>query len=219
MKKNLFYVMTALFTLAIFIPNNVSAEVKSNSLQETVDEEIEVFSQADGYQDAVESLKSIDLSNYTESNDKVNVYLFRGSSCSHCFEAVVHFANIAGESGKYFNLKTYEVWSNSDNNDLMNDVASEIGDSEVSGVPYIVIGKKSWSGYAESYDDEMMEQIKSEYNKSKSERYDVIKAVNGQSTGSGNKKSVAGDVVAVLIIILVVAGITFGIITARKKSS
>ena len=37
----------------------------------------------------------------------------------------------------------------------MNDAANEIGDSEVSGVPYIVIGKKSWSGYAASYDDEM----------------------------------------------------------------
>ena len=216
MKKNILLTI-AVLSMFLALPFNVSAKVKADSLEDTINEEINTFDGQEGYEDYVKKLKEADLSEYKESDDKVNVYIFRGSTCSHCLDAVAHFASIVKDEGKYFNVKTYEVWSNSDNNDLMNDAANEIGDSEVSGVPYIIIGKKSWSGYAASYDDEMMKQIKSEYNKDKSKRYDVIKAVNGESTGE--KSSIAGDVISVIIIIAVIGLITFGIISARKKTN
>lgn len=216
MKKNILLTI-AVLSMFLALPFNVSAKAKADSLEETINEEINTFDGQEGYEDYVKTLKEADLSEYKESDDKVNVYIFRGSTCSHCLDAVAHFASIAKDEGKYFNVKTYEVWSNSDNNDLMNDAANEIGDSEVSGVPYIVIGKKSWSGYAASYDDEMMKEIKSEYNKDKSKRYDVIKAVNGEATGE--KSSIAGDVISVVIIIAVMGLITFGIISARKKTN
>lgn len=216
MKKNILLTI-AVLSMFLALPFNVSAKAKADSLEDTINEEINTFDGQEGYEDYVKTLKEADLSEYKESDDKVNVYIFRGSTCSHCLDAVAHFASIVKDEGKYFNVKTYEVWSNSDNNDLMNDAANEIGDSEVSGVPYIVIGKKSWSGYAASYDDEMMKEIKSEYNKDKSKRYDVIKAVNGEATGE--KSSIAGDVISVVIIIAVIGLITFGIISARKKTN
>ena len=216
MKRNILLTI-AVLSMFLALPFNVSAKAKADSLEDTINEEINTFDGQEGYEDYVKTLKEADLSEYKESDDKVNVYIFRGSTCSHCLDAVAHFASIAKDEGKYFNVKTYEVWSNSDNNDLMNDAANEIGDSEVSGVPYIVIGKKSWSGYAASYDDEMMKEIKSEYNKDKSKRYDVIKAVNGEATGE--KSSIAGDVISVVIIIAVIGLITFGIISARKKTN
>lgn len=216
MKKNILLTI-AILSMFLALPFNVNAETKADSLEDTIKEEINTFDGQKGYEEYVTTLKEADLSEYKESDDKVNVYIFRGGTCSHCLDAVVHFASIVKDEGEYFNVKTYEVWSNSDNNDLMNDVANEIGDSEVSGVPYIVIGKKSWSGYAASYDDEMMKQIKSEYNKDKSKRYDVIKAVNGESTGE--KKSVANDIIAVIIIIVVIGLVTFGIVTARKQTN
>lgn len=216
MKKNILLTI-AVLSMFLALPFNVSAKAKADSLEDTINEEINTFDGQEGYEDYVKTLKEADLSEYKESDDKVNVYIFRGSTCSHCLDAVAHFASIAKDQGKYFNVKTYEVWSNSDNNDLMNDAANEIGDSEVSGVPYIVIGKKSWSGYAASYDDEMMKEIKSEYNKDKSKRYDVIKAVNGEATGE--KSSIAGDVISVVIIIAVIGLITYGIISARKKTN
>ena len=216
MKKNILLTI-AILSMFLASPFNVNAETKADSLEDTIKEEINTFDGQKGYEEYVTTLKEADLSEYKESDDKVNVYIFRGGTCSHCLDAVAHFASIVKDEGKYFNVKTYEVWSNSDNNDLMNDVANEIGDSEVSGVPYIVIGKKSWSGYAASYDDEMMKQIKSEYNKDKSKRYDVIKAVNGESTGE--KKSVANDIIAVIIIIVVIGLVTFGIVTARKQTN
>lgn len=216
MKKNILLTI-AVLSMFLALPFNVSAKAKADSLEDTINEEINTFDGQEGYEDYVKTLKEADLSEYKESDDKVNVYIFRGSTCSHCLDAVAHFASIVKDEGKYFNVKTYEVWSNSDNNDLMNDAANEIGDSEVSGVPYIVIGKKSWSGYAASYDDEMMKEIKSEYNKDKSKRYDVIKAVNGEATGE--KSSIAGDVISVVIIIAVIGLITFGIVSARKKTN
>lgn len=215
MKKTI--LTLAILSLFMFLPSNVKAEVQADSLEDAIKEEIETFGTQQGYEEYIKTLNEADLSNYKESSDKVNVYIFRGSTCGHCLDVITHFASIAKEEGKYFNVKSYEVWSNTDNNDLMNDAANEIGDSEVSGVPYIIIGNKSWSGYSSNYDDEMMDQIKKEYKKEKSARYDVIKAVNGESTGKND--NLTGDIAAVVIIILIVGLIVFGIIRVRRKAN
>lgn len=217
MKKNLLIITFSVILLSVFLlPNNVLAKTEVTGLDEAVSEEINTFKNESSYADAVSELESYDLSNYSESNDKVNVYLFRGGTCSHCFEAVAHFASIYNESGKYFNVKTYEVWNNTDNNSLMEKVAKNLGD-EVNGVPYIVIGDKSWSGYASSYDNEMMKKIKSEYNKSKSKRTDIVNDVIGNK--NSNNDNIISDILAVLIIILVVGGIVFGVIVTRNKAT
>lgn len=144
---------------------------------------------------------------------KINIYLFRGEGCPHCQEAEEFFDNIKSEYGKYYNLVDYETWYDTDNADLMKKVAKKL-DEEVSGVPYIIIGKKTWNGYAESYNDEIKNTIKKEYNSSK--RYDVIKDVTGKTEKEDN---IGSDIIALLILVLVIGGITFGIIIARKKSS
>ncbi len=212
MKKGIVTTLAIVLLSVFILPNNVQAEVEVTNLKEAVDEEVTTFGQEASYKEAVEKLESYDLSNYKDDNKKVNVYIFRGSTCSHCFEAIDHFASIYKDEGKYFNVKTYEVWANEDNNELMEEVAKKLGD-EVSGVPYIVVGKKSWSGYAASYDEEIMSTIKSEYNKDK--KNDVVKSLTNES----NNSSIAGDIIAVIIIVLVVIGITFGIIMARKKTN
>lgn len=214
MKQKFLYLLVAVISFAVvFSPKVVSAEVKVTNLQEAVDEEIQVFGSAGGYEEYVDKLKEADLSNYKEDKKKVNVYLFRGSSCSHCLDAVVYFSSIVGDFGEYFNLKSYEVLANSDNSDLMQKVASKLGD-EVSGVPYVVIGNKSWSGFTDSYGDEMKEVIKEQYDKDSKDRYDVMKKLD-----SKEDSSVAGDIISVIVILLVVGAITFGIIVARKKAS
>lgn len=211
MKKKVIYLMISVFVLSLtLLPSNVKAEVEVTGLNEVVNEEIEIFKSADGYSEQVEELGKFDLSNYKESNDKVNVYLFRGNTCSHCFDSVVFFASIAEEYGEYFNLKAYEVWNNKDNSDIMNKVADEL-DDEVGGVPYIVVGNKSWNGYTDSYGEEIKEAIKSEYNKESSKRYDVIKKINTNGSSSN-------DILSLIIIIVVVAGLVAGIMTARKKA-
>ena len=201
----------SIVALVLFLfPFSVSAKTEMTNLKEAVDEEIEIFGQAQGYENAVEELKSYDLSNYKDDKNKVNVYMFRGASCGHCFEAIVHFASIYAEEGKYFNVKTYEVWNNEDNKKLMDSVAEKLGE-EAGGVPFIVIGDKSWGGYSASMDDEMMKEIKSQYNKKASARHDIIK--------NTNVKEENHDILYVIIIVVVAVGITCGIVFTRNNAT
>lgn len=156
----------------------------------------------------------------TESNDdkKVNLYLFRGEGCPHCAEAEEWFDSIKGKYGDYFKVVDYEVWSDEDNAKLMKKVA-KLRNEDVSGVPYIIIGDKSWNGFDESYEDEMIDQIKSVYSQDVSKRYDIMNYVNDSSSNSKTKKSSSSDVLALIIILIVVGGAGYGIYYARKSTS
>lgn len=158
----------------------------------------------------------------TASNDdkKVNLYLFRGEGCPHCAEAEEWFDSIKGEYGDYFKVVDYEVWNDEDNAKLMEKVA-KLRKEDVSGVPYIIIGDKSWNGFDESYEDEMIDQIKSVYSQDVSKRYDIMNYVNDSSSNSktSKKKSSSSDVLALIIILIVVGGAGYGIYYARKSTS
>ncbi len=147
----------------------------------------------------------------TVAKEKINIYFFKGDGCPHCEEAEEFFNSIKDEFGKYYNLVDYETWYDKENADLMKKVAAKLGE-EASGVPYIIIGKKTWNGYASSYNDDITSTIKKEFNKKSNDRYDVMKEPN-------KKDNISSDIVAVLIIVLVTSGIVYGIVTARKKSS
>lgn len=212
MKKKLIYLMTPLLAVALFlIPNYVNADVEATGLKAVIDDEIKIFGGEESYADEVEKLKNADLGDYAEEKGKVNVYLFRGSSCSHCFDAVVFFAGMAKEYQDKFNLISYEVWGNKDNSTLMEEVAKKLGD-EVGGVPYIVVGKKSWNGYTDSYGEEIKSEITKQAKKDEADRYDVMKKIGNDDSSSSN------DVLSLIIIILVTAGIVTGVIFTRKNA-
>lgn len=158
----------------------------------------------------------------TASNDdkKVNLYLFRGEGCPHCAEAEEWFDSIKGEYGDYFKVVDYEVWNDEDNAKLMEKVA-KLRNEDVSGVPYIIIGDKSWNGFDESYEDEMIDQIKSVYSQDVSKRYDIMNYVNDSSSNSktSKKESSSSDVLALIIILIVAGGAGYGIYYARKSTS
>lgn len=156
----------------------------------------------------------------TSSNDnsdskKVNVYFFRGEGCSHCAEAEEWFDSIKEKYSEYYNLIDYEVWYNTDNSDLMQKVADARGE-EAEGVPYIIIGDKSWNGFDTSYEDAIIEQIKKVYAQDVSERYDIMNYLN---TKDSKKDSSASDIIALVAIILVIGGVGTGIYFARKSNS
>ena len=150
----------------------------------------------------------------TESKE-VNVYLFRGEGCPHCQEAEEWFKSIEEEYGSYFKVVDYETWYNSENAELMQKVASARNE-EVGGVPYIIIGNQSWNGFTESYESEMIEKIKSEFETNVEDRYDIIKLL--PEISKEKEPSTASDVLALLVILLVFGGICFGVAKARKKT-
>lgn len=151
----------------------------------------------------------------TTTNEEVTLYFFRGEGCSHCAEFESWLEEIEPEYGSLFEVKDYETWYNEENAELMNKVAETRGE-EVEGVPYIIIGNKSWKGFAEDYKGEILNEIQSLYNTEKSERYDVMKYVDSDAKEAD--KITASDVIVTIVIVLVAALIVFGVVTARKNT-
>lgn len=152
----------------------------------------------------------------SEDSKKVKIYFFRGEGCPHCAEAEEFFDSIKDEYGEYYKIVDYETWYNTENADLLQKVG-KARDEEISGVPYILIGNKSWSGYSSDMNDEIISTIKSEYEKDVADRYDIMELIDTDST-KAKEKSKSGDVMALIIVLIVVAGISYGVVVARKKT-
>lgn len=154
-----------------------------------------------------------------EEDNRVKIYFFRGEGCPHCADAEEFFNSIEEEYGQYYKILDYETWYNSDNAALLQKVG-EARNEEISGVPYILIGDKSWSGYDNSFADDIKDTIKSEYEKAVADRYDIANYVDftnaaGSVTEAAKKSN---DAMVLIIILLAVAGITYGVVAARKKT-
>ena len=143
----------------------------------------------------------------TTERTPMTVIMFRGEGCPHCEEALEWFDSIEGEYGQYFDLETYEVWNNQENAELMDKVAEYLGESP-DGVPYIIIGKKTYSGFAQSYAEDIKKDIMNEYNKNLEERINVVYNVqNGVELEKEKDNSTA--IIFILFVLAVVAFIIF----------
>ena len=169
---------------------------------------------AEGEEDAENEAETTD--EVSEESKEVKIYFFRGEGCPHCAEAEEWFQSIEEEYGSKFEIVDYEVYNSQENSDLMDRVA-EARDEEVTGVPYIIIGNQSWNGFSAELEDEILSQIESEYETEPSSRYDIMQLLP-QLESESKEKSKSTDVVATIIIILVVGGVTFGIVKARKST-
>lgn len=117
-----------------------------------------------------EEITKIDanLDNVTYDENKINIYFFWGDGCPKC-EAQFEFLNsIQEEYGDYFVLHTFEVWHNKENEKLLEQFANKMGD-ELAGVPYTIIGKRTFTGFNETYEKKFLDAIKTQYKDS----YDV----------------------------------------------
>lgn len=135
--------------------------------------------------------------------DPINVYIFKGDGCGYCAAALEFFESIEKDYGKYFNLVEYEVWYDEDNANLMTEVASYFGE-EIGGVPYIVIGDKTFQGYSETYNEEIKTAIKNAYNDK--DYVDAVKAVDGGASSSSDKKEDDSNKTTIIIIGVALVG-------------
>lgn len=151
-----------------------------------------------------------------EVDNRVVVYFFHGDGCPHCAEAEEWFDSIQEEYGSKFRIEPYETWSDEDNATLMQQISDARGDN-ATGVPYIIIGDKSWVGFnADTMGDEIKAQIDQVYETPVESRYDVLSAVDG-TTEKKEEKSSTTDVIVIVTILVVAAGIGFGLYAARKQ--
>jgi len=126
---------------------------KSNSKEETS-------------QNANLKFEKMTESDIKTSNSKVNVYVFWGDGCSHCKRLAEFFTSKKAELKDKINLYTFEVWSDSANAKFMKDFGKSIGENP-RGVPFYIIGKRAFSGFSESEEQNILDAIESEFQKSK----------------------------------------------------
>ncbi|MBE6148454.1 MAG: thioredoxin family protein [Firmicutes bacterium] len=108
------------------------------------------------------NVSAVELPEVTD-HEKVTIYIFRGNGCGFCRNALVYFNENADKYSDYIEVKTYEVWENQYNSDLMLEVAEKMGD-ELTGVPYIVIGNTySENGFLDTLGEDMIEAALQEY--------------------------------------------------------
>ena len=184
----------------VFIPFVAFAE---DEVEETTTEEVETTEEAG-----------------ENNTNEVNVYFFRGQGCPHCEEEEEWFKSIEEEYGSKFKIVDYETWYNEDNKETFRKVLKArneyVSDDESLGVPYIVIGNKSWNGFAENYISEILDAINSEYAKTDKDRYDIMKYLD---TTSNKEDNSGNDAIALLLILAAVLGIGYGISSDRKKTN
>lgn len=82
---------------------------------------------------------------------EVNVYMFYGKTCPHCEEAYEYLNGIKDEYD--LNIIRYEVWNDSENKEIMNDIASYL-DVNPTGVPFTIIDNTPIFGYSKGVTDD-----------------------------------------------------------------
>ena len=220
--KKVLYIITLFLGLFVLM-GTVNAQIQETGIKEAVEEEIEYFGNSENfsdeqtfnaYQQYVLKMKTADLSDYKEDDSKVNIYIFRGKTCWHCLDEISWLSTKVKEYGKYFNIRTYEVWNNKDNNKLMKNVAKVLGEN-VNGVPYTIIGKKTYDGFSEKTGEAMLEEVKIQYEDKN--RYDIKNDVNLEDGSLINNNDTSKVVMLLLVSLVVIGGIAFIVYISKSK--
>lgn len=91
-------------------------------------------------------------------NDKINIYLFYGDGCEYCARENEFLNLLEDKYSSYLNIYRFETWNDDNNEQLMNDVKKKLNVS-TSGVPFTIIGLKTYVGYNEYTKEKIIENI------------------------------------------------------------
>lgn len=118
--------------------------------------------------------EKIELDNVVREENKVNIYFFWGNGCPHGEEEMKFFESIEKEYGKYYNLYKFETWYDEENARIFSIFANAMGDN-ANGVPYTIIGERSFSGFGGHSKEEFLKAIEEQYKNNYDVYFDEIK--------------------------------------------
>lgn len=95
-----------------------------------------------------------------KNDEKVNIYLFYSKICPHCQKEEKYFETLKEKYQDKINIYTYEVTENKTNNEIMKSLKKELKENS-QGVPFIIIGSKTFLGYDESLNERIENTIES----------------------------------------------------------
>ena len=112
------------------------------------------------------------------SKDKLNIYIFWGDGCPHCKHLAEFLGEKQSEIGDKISLYTFEVWKDKNNLAFLKSFGKFLGENP-KGVPYMIIGNKTYSGFSETDEEtkqEIIDLIKTEASKTdKIDKYQEYK--------------------------------------------
>jgi redox-active membrane protein len=112
------------------------------------------------------------------SKDKLNIYIFWGDGCPHCKHLAEFLGEKQSEIGDKISLYTFEVWKDKNNLAFLKSFGKFLGENP-KGVPYIIIGNKTYPGFSETDEEtkqEIIDLIKTEASKTdKIDKYQEYK--------------------------------------------
>ena len=158
-----------------------------------------------------------DFSNYEENDDQITIYMFRGKGCGYCKKFLTYINSIVDDYGKYFKVQTYEVWYDKDNAELMKEVAGFLNES-AEGVPFVIIGDKTFNGYTESYNEDIKDAIKKLYDTKKEDRYDVMKEYKNGGSAPKEEKDYDGTFAGIVIFSIIFTAVCSVVVFLVNKS-
>lgn len=185
MKKNIIFMFLIILVSVIVIPTSTFAlgldltGTTSETLSEAFD---------------AESITGYDLSNYSESGDKVPIYVFRKDGCLNCKNFLTYIKEVLlPQYGDKFKVVSYELSGNASNFNLLDKVATFFNQKQTAyATPYVVVGSKTFSG-AIYHDSSMRAEIEATIKSN--DTYDVIdEMVNGNQNINNNKIFTDNDV-------------------------
>ena len=98
-----------------------------------------------------------------KNDEKVNIYLFYSKICPHCQKEEKYFETLKEKYQDKINIYTYEVTENKTNNEIMKSLKKELKENN-QGVPFTIIGSKTFLGYDESFNERIENTIDSYLN-------------------------------------------------------
>ncbi|OGJ40600.1 MAG: hypothetical protein A2378_01920 [Candidatus Pacebacteria bacterium RIFOXYB1_FULL_44_10] len=122
-----------------------------------------------------------------QAQNSVSAYLFYGDGCPHCAKER-NFLHQLEKKYAQLKIKEYEIYYNQQNSSFLKEVAHQLN-AEAGGVPFLVIGKKYFIGYAEGATSNEIEQAVLECTENACDDF-VVSIVDG----SGNEKAEIGDI-------------------------
>lgn len=128
------------------------------------------------------NIDNINLDYIAKEENKVNVYFFWGDGCPHCEHAKEFFKDIQNQEqyDSIFNIYSFETWYNKDNEKIMKVFAKAMNE-EAKGVPYIIIGNKTFKGFGEKSKESITLAITDDNNRNIDVYFDKIKNNSTQS--------------------------------------
>lgn len=109
-----------------------------------------------------------------QAKEKVTLYFFYGNTCPHCEQAALYLEELQKQRND-FTIVRYETFDSRENETLLQQVRNKLGSDSI-GVPFMVIGDKYLTGFAEYRKADIL-NILDQYQKDSTSYHDVVASV------------------------------------------